>query len=77
MPDFGEVYNEARHIGFKIGKLLDECRVVRREAEKFLDQNLSKSDQAFGFRTGITDYFDQVRILDREMRKNLTPGGRR
>ena len=73
--DFGPVYNEARSIGFKLGKLLDECHAVRREVEKFLNKNLSRGDQAAGIRAGVTDYFDQIHILDREMRKNISPGG--
>jgi len=76
MFDFGEVYNEARSIGFQLGKLLDECGAVRREVEKYLNQNLGRSDQAVGFKAGISDYYSQVHILDREMRKNkpLAPG---
>ena len=82
-PSFGlsgnklSIYREARHIGFKLGQLLDECGQARREVEVFLNQNLGRTDQATGIKAGVTDYFDQLHILDRDMRKaaSIRKGG--
>lgn len=66
------IYREARHIGFKFGQLLDECGKTEREVGLFLEQNLNRSDQATGIKTGVTDYFNQLYILDRDMRKSAS-----
>jgi len=77
LTDHEGIYREARDIGFKLGELLDECGQARREVEVFLNQNLGRTDQATGIKAGVTDYFDQLHILDRDMRKaaSIRKGG--
>ena len=74
LTDHDGVYREARYIGFKLGQLLDECGKARREAEVFLEKNLGRTDQAVGIKDGVSDFFDQLHILDRDMRKAAAKG---
>ena len=71
--NFGPVYDEARELGFEFGKLLDECKAVRRDVEKALNKRLGNSDMAIGILDGVTAYFDQLHILDRDMRRQNAP----
>lgn len=74
LTDRDGVYREARYNGFKLGQLIDECGKVRRKAEQFLERNLGRSDQATGIKDGVTDFFDQLHILDRDMRRAAAKG---